>query len=506
MKNLIVLFLLSVVITNISAQQPAFITDSLDVYIQREMERWKIPGVAVAIVKNGKTVVTKGYGVSDIETKQKVDENTLFMIASNTKLFTASALAMLANDGKISMEDKVVDWIPYFKMHNETLTPMVTIEDILSHRLGFETFQGDFFNWGNNVSRKRIIENIGNNEVVYDFRDTWGYCNAGFVTAGEIIPAVTDTSWDDFILHNFFIPMEMNRSSTTYEKIVADKNACKAYTMSEGKLVKLGYDNLNNIAACASINSCVNDISHWMITQLDEGKYKGKEIISEQAIMDTRFPRSIVSDGQSGLFKSQHFDLYGLGVGLNDYEGRQLVWHTGGADGFVTTVCMIPDEELGISVLTNTDANYLFLAALYQIIEAYFDMPYRNLSSTFYGFYERNEKAKDQEISDWYATAAKGAKAELPLKEYAGTYYNSVYGKMEIKLEKGNLNMYFEHHPQLTGKLQLLKGNDFVCTYDPINWGVKEIPFAVENERVMSVTVTINDFIDFMPYEFIKED
>lgn len=144
MKNLIVLFLLSAVITNISAQQPAFITDSLDIYIQREMERWKIPGVAVAIVKNGKTVVTKGYGVSDIETKQKVDENTLFMIASNTKLFTASALAMLANDGKISMEDKVVDWIPYFKMHNETLTPMVTIEDILSHRLGFETFQGDF--------------------------------------------------------------------------------------------------------------------------------------------------------------------------------------------------------------------------------------------------------------------------------------------------------------------------------------------------------------------------
>ena len=504
MKN-VILILLILVITELSAQQPAFIVDSLEIYVKREMARWNIPAVGIAIVKDGKTIITKGYGINDLDNKQKTDENTLFMIASNTKIFTGTSIALLDYQGRISLEDKVTQYIPYFKMYDSNITQMVTIEDLLSHRLGFETFQGDFYNWNNNATRKEIIENISKNKPVYQFRDTWGYCNAAFVTAGQIVEVVTDTTWDDFINDHFFIPMEMNRSSTTYEKLVADKNACSAYTMFQNKLVELKYDNLNNIAPCASINSSANDLSHWLLTQLNDGTYQEKQIFPADVIAETRIPRSIVNDGRSSLYPSQHFDLYGLGIEMNDYEGRQMIWHTGGADGFVTAVCFIPDENLGIAVLTNTDANYFFLACLYQIIESYFQMPYRNLSEKYYSFYERNTKQTDKEINDWYDVAFKTSKPALPLNDYTGRYLSPVYGNMEIKLENGKLNMYFSHHPQLTGKLSPLGENNFVCTYDPINWGVKEIPFTVENGKIKSVTVTVNDFIDFMPYEFIKQ-
>ncbi|MBC8045429.1 MAG: serine hydrolase [Fimbriimonadaceae bacterium] len=382
---------------------------------------------------------------------------------------------------------------------------MVTIEDILSHRLGFETFQGDFYNWNNNATRKEIIQNIAKNKPAYDFRDTWGYCNAGFITAGEVIHAATDTTWEDFIQYNFFNPLGMNRSSLTHEKIVSDKNACKPYTMFQNKLVRLEYDNLNNIAPCGAINSCTNDLTHWLQLQINSGRYNGKQIFPAEVISETRIPRSIVSDGRSGLFTSQHFDLYGLGIGLNDYEGREIIWHTGGADGFVTTVCFIPEEKLGIAVLTNTDANYFFIACLYQIIESYFEVPYRNLSETFYTFYEGNNNAANEQIEAWYKQTAEISSTESELNKYTGKYKDDVYGNMEIKLEEGKLNMYFEHHPQLTGKLQSLGGNNFICTYDPINWGIKEIPFTVENGKVKSVSVTVNDFIDYGIYEFIKQ-
>lgn len=504
MKHKIFLsFFLLTGITSLHAQQPAFISDSLDMYIQREMQRWNIPGVAVAIVK-GNNVITKGYGVTNLETKQKVDESTLFMIASNTKIFTGTSLALLNYQGRLSLEDPVKRYLPYFKMYNDTLTGMVTLEDILSHRMGFETFQGDFYNWNNNATRKEIIQNMAKNKPAYQFRDTWGYCNAGFVAAGEVVHAVTDTTWEDFIIQHFFRPLEMNRSSVSHEKIVADKNACIPYTLSENTLVKLNYDNINNIGPCASINSCVKDLSHWLQLQLYNGTYKGKEIFPAEVIHDTRLPRSVVGDGHSGLFNSQHFDLYGLGIGITDYEGREILSHTGGADGFVTSVCFIPEDTLGIVVLTNTDANYFFLAAMYQIMEAYFGLPYRNLSATYYNFFERNNNEKNKQETA-LKNMASSFTNKTDIKKFTGKYKNDVYGEMEIKQEGGEAVMYFSHHPQLKGKLQQITESSFVCTYNPISWGMKEIPFTIENGKVKSLFVSVNDFIDFGVYEFKKE-
>jgi CubicO group peptidase (beta-lactamase class C family) len=456
-------------------------------------------------VKDNAVVVNRGFGVSNTATGQAADSNTLFMIASNSKLFTGTAMALLDYQGRLSLHDKVTEHLPYFSMYSDTITDMVTVEDLLTHRMGFETFQGDFFNWTGTISRKQVVENMAKNIPPHQFRDTWGYCNAGFVAAGEVLHAVTDTTWDEFIQTHFFDPLYMQRSSTTHQAIAGDNNAAVPYTMFRNELIQLNYDNVDNIAACGGINSCSNDLTHWLQMQLNYGNYKGVQVLPDAVVYETRIPRSIVGDGHSGLFVSQHFDLYGLGIEMNDYEGREMVWHTGGANGFVTSVCMIPDESLGIAILTNTDANYFFIACLYQIIEAYFEMPYRNLSEIFYGFYKMGADADMAEITAYYEEAATYQEQASDLKKFTGTYVNDVYGEMRVVYEGNALRLKFQHHPHLTGNLDAISENSFICTYDPVSWGVKEIPFTVENGVVISATVRVNDFIDFGEYVFIKK-
>jgi CubicO group peptidase (beta-lactamase class C family) len=209
--------------------QPSFVKDSLDQFINREMNRWNVPGLAIAIIKDTSVVMMKGYGYADIANKKKVDEQTLFQIASNSKAFTATALSMLEQQGKLSMSDKASKWIPYFKLEDQYASENTTIADLLSHKIGFQTFQGDFLNWGCNMKRKEIIENMRNLSPVYSFRDKFGYCNAAFLTAGEIIPAACDTSWDDFLKHRIFSPLQMTRTSTQWKQIDQDKLMLSLY-------------------------------------------------------------------------------------------------------------------------------------------------------------------------------------------------------------------------------------------------------------------------------------
>jgi CubicO group peptidase (beta-lactamase class C family) len=176
---------------------PSFVKDSMDNYVSRALGDWQIPGVAVCIIKNGKVVVMKGYGVKEINGVDKVDENTLFMIGSNSKAFTATALAMLDADKKLSLDDKVTKWIPQFKLDNKAAGEQAIVRDLLCHRIGFRTFQGDFTYWTSNLTRNEVIEKMSHIKAEYPFRTTWGYTNAAFVTAGEIIPKAIYAAWHE---------------------------------------------------------------------------------------------------------------------------------------------------------------------------------------------------------------------------------------------------------------------------------------------------------------------
>jgi len=482
---------------------PSFVKDSLDVYINRALADWQIPGLSVCIVKNGKVVVMKGYGVKELGTNDKVDENTLFMIGSNSKAFTATALAKLDAEKKFSLDDKVQKWLPDFKLYDPWVTKEASIRDLLCHRLGFETFQGDFMYFDSDLTTAEVREKMGLLKPMYGFRSKWGYTNSAFLTAGEIIPKVTGKSWAHFITDSIFKPLGMHNSLALSKDIKAASNKCAAHTVVMGELKKIPYGNIDNLAPAGSISSSVNDMSKWVIMQLNNGKLDGKEIIPASAIAQTRTPQSILGNG-GHLFNKSHFSLYGLGWFLEEYSGRKIVAHTGGVNGFVTSVCLVPEEKLGIIVFTNTDANNFYEALRNEIEDAYLGLPYRNYSKVYLGFQRADESEKAKQYKTIRDSIAMNPKTGLPLTAYAGEYLHNVYGKMNIKPEDSKLIMRFEHHNGRWGTLEPLGGNRFFCTYSDPLYGMKKLAFTVANNKVKSLTVKVADFVEFTPYEFIK--
>ncbi len=489
---------------------PSFVKDSLDHYVNRALTDWKIPGVSVCIIKNGKVVVMKGYGVKETGTNDNVDENTLFMIGSNSKAFTATALALLASEnlpagkaGKLSLDDQVQKWLPDFKLYDPWVAKEATIRDLLCHRLGFETFQGDFMYFDSDLTTAEVRDKMSRLKPLYGFRSKWGYTNSAFMTAGEIIPKVTGKSWADFVTERIFKPLGMNNTLALSKDIKTAANKCAAHTVVMGELKKIPYGNIDNLAPAGSISSSVNDMSKWVMMQLNNGRLDDKEIIPSTAIAETRTPQSILGNG-GHMFNKSHFSLYGLGWFLEEYAGRKIVAHTGGVNGFVTSVCLVPEEKLGIIVLTNTDANGFYEALRNEIEDAYLGLPYRNYSKVYLGFQQADEKKKEKQYKAIRDSIAMNPKPALPLTSYAGEYMHSVYGKMNIKTEDGKLIMRFEHHKGRYGTMEPLGGNRFFCTYSDPLYGMKNLEFTVANKKVKSLTVKVADFVEFTPYEFMK--
>lgn len=500
MKKLFSSFALCVLIGTLAAQQPAFITDSLPIYMQREMAAWNIPGAAVAVVKDGKVIVSQGYGVKEQGKPDKVDDETLFQIASCSKAFTATAIAMLHVEHKLSLDDSVVKFIPGFRLYETYTTNNCTVRDLLTHRIGLQTFQGDFANWGSDFTRTEIVGQLAKNKPVFGFRAAYGYCNMGYVAAGEVILAASGITWDQFVHDKFFVPLKMNRSSTTYEELLADKNKCTAHTYWQGQNITVPYDNINNMGAAGSINSCVKDLANWLLCQLDSGRFDGQRVIPFAALAETRKAQVPLP----ARAKGSHLGAYALGWQTMDYNGVQPYWHNGGTSGFVTTVCFIPELNLGIVVLTNNDQNNLINALRMQIIDAYLKQPYKNYSQLSLVPSLKARAEEDKEIAGWQAKVKSAPQLPVAAKEFAGTYVNPVYGKMLVVEQKGKLTCMFEHHPKYFGSLEFMGDSTFLCTFSTPLWGIKQAPFKLENGKVTAITISVADFLDMMPYEFRK--
>ena len=496
----------SVVLLILSLQlhaQPGFIKDSLDSYINRGMKDWDVPGLSIVIVKDGKIAYMKGFGVRDVETKEPVDENTLFMIASNTKLFTGTALALLDYRGKLSLNDKVTKYFPDYRLYDSTATQLVTIRDLLSHHLGTKTFQGDFTFWNTNLSRGEIMHRMRYLKPSAQFRLDYGYCNSCFLAAGQVIPKVTRQPWEVFVYDSIVIPLDMNNTHMMSAGISERKNVATPYTTSfTNKLTAVPYDQWDNLGPAASIISCVSDLSHWLMFQLDSGRYNNKQILPFAVLQKTRDVNTVVSSRKSGIFPT-HFRGYGLGVVTADYNGRQIYYHTGGAGGMVSNVCFVPEEKLGIAILTNNDNQNFFEALRYQILDAYLGVPYinRSLQQLPASLNGQNETLK--QISDW-KKRVKGNTPPLPFSTYVGEYTHELYGKINISQQQNKLVIRFGTHPNLIGTLDYMDNDEWLLQFNNIEFGIFTTKFNVTNGKVISVPIKVNDFVEYDPYVFEK--
>ncbi|HVW97118.1 MAG TPA: serine hydrolase [Mucilaginibacter sp.] len=480
-----------------------FIRDSLDYYINSAMTKWRIPGAAVCIVKDDKIVLMKAYGIKELGLPAKVDINTLFMIGSNTKAFTATALAILQNDKKLSLDDRVNKYIPQFRLDNKPADE-VLVRDLLCHRLGFQTFQGDFTFYNTNLTRSEIIKRLGMMKPAYPFRTKWGYTNAAFLTAGEIIPAVIGKPWEVYIKENIFAPLGMSNTLALTADMPKSLNRTVPHTLIDGRLSPIPYCQIDGLAPAGAISSSVNDMSKWVSALLDDGKVGPRQIIPAAAIQATRQPQDIVGSIRH-LGGEMNYELYGLGWFLQDYEGHRLVMHDGGVNGYLSSVTLVPQDHLGIIILTNTDQNDLFEALRWEIMDAYFDLPYRDYSDTYLTDFKRyaaEELERDKKLRD---TVALNLKPALSPHSYTGKYVNNLYGSLTITQGQNNdLEIRFEHHTRMYVKLQPLGGNRFYATFSDPTLGKAVFPFTVQNGAVKGLRVKVADFVERDPYDFTK--
>lgn len=434
----------------------------LDSYVSNSMKTFAVPGMAVAIVKDGKVLVAKGYGVRKLGGATPVDEYTTFGIGSNTKAFTTAALAQLVDQGKLAWDDPVYQRLPGFVMYDPYVSHEMTIRDLLTHRSGMGLGEGDLLFWpATTYTRDDIVYRLRFMKPHSSFRSRFAYDNLLYMTAGQIIPAVTGTSWDEYVRQHIFVPLDMKHSSTTNAGAKTDGKGNLAYPHSvvDGKLQVVPFENLDNVGPAGSINSCAEDMAKWVQLQLNHGKFadgegrlfsevQQKQMWSAQTILPVGDPPAPLA----GL--KANFADYALGWTLQDYHGHKLIGHTGGVAGFVSRVMLVPEENLGVVVLTNAEEDGAFDAILYHVLDYYFHLPSTDWIAAYKSVRDMEETDAAETMKKSESGRAANSKPSLPPDKYAGVYTDAWYGPITIRMENGGLIISFDHTPGMVGDLQ----------------------------------------------------
>jgi CubicO group peptidase (beta-lactamase class C family) len=469
LRRIEIVFLAAALATSAAAQSPAPTTapPDLDSYVASSMKTFDVPGMAVAIVKDGKIVAAKGYGLRKLGDATPVDEFTLFGIGSNTKAFTTAALATLIDEGKLSWDDPVYQRLPGFVMYDPYVSHEMTIRDLLTHRSGMGLGEGDLLFWPHSTyTREEIIHKLRFMKPASSFRSHYAYDNLLYMTAGQIIPAVTGTSWDDYIRQHIFTPLGMNHSNVTNANIKPGDNIAFPHSRMDGKLQVIHFEVLDNAGPAGAINSCAADMAKWIQLQLNRGKFIDHDghLFTEQRSKEMWTPQTIlpVGDPPPGLAGLKaNFADYALGWGLRDYHGRKLVGHTGGVAGFVSRVMLVPEENLGIVVLTNAEEGGAFDSILYHVLDHYFQLPPTDWIAAFKTLKDTEEKEAAETMKKAEGARAADSKPSLPLDKYAGVYNDAWYGPITIRMDNGALVITFDHTPTMVGNLQLWQHDTF---------------------------------------------
>lgn len=509
-RILLTLFLSILVLPNIVLAQELDI-NKLDKYIENAREEWGIPGMAVAVVKDGKVILAKGYGYRNVEATKKVDKNTLFAIASNSKAFTTSALAILVDEGKINWEDKVIDYLPWFKMYDPYVTANMTIRDLVSHRSGLNTFSGDLLWYYTNYSTEEVVKRAQHLKPKYGFREHFGYQNIMFATAGLILEKVTGETWQNYVENNFLNKLGMSNSNTSVTKLDLKKNVATPYHVGiDGIPIAINYLNWDNCEAAAGINSSVSDMAKWITFQLNNGKLNEEQIISDNQIWELRKLTTPTDVSRSSFINNPniHFNGYGLGWNIYDYNGKKVINHGGGSDGMISKVAMIPEENFGLVILTN-DINYLPSALTYQIFDMYFGNENKDWSKKYLEYYKNSLKQDDDRDAKMEVERIKNTKPSFDLNSYTGKYTDSTYGSISVVLENEKLVLKYLPAEGLVGDLKHYH-------YDVFTIKLRDVPslptgtvqfFMDEKGKVKSLKVDIpNPDFYFDEFDFVKEE
>jgi CubicO group peptidase (beta-lactamase class C family) len=442
----------------------------VDAFVDKVLKDFEVPGISLAIVKDGKVILAKGYGVRKLGEDKPVDEHTLFGIASNTKAFTATAIGMLVEDGKLEWDAKVINYLPWFQMSDPFVTRELTVRDLLVHRSGLGLGAGDLLWWPpSTYEPKEIARRLRYIPLATSFRNAYAYDNVLYLVAGQLIEAVSGTTWENFITTRILKPAGMEETVILGPGAAKRGEAAATHARVDGIVQGVDPFTADNINPAAGLNTNARDIAKWMIVQLDSGRSaEGTKLFSPRTTRElwklvTPVP---IGDPPPGLpFLRPNFNGYALGFGVRDYRGKKIVSHTGGLPGYVSRLTMVPEIKLGIAVLTNQESGNAFNAVTYEVLDKYLGAPAMDWEATFLGFEERGDSmtaAREKEIK---ASRDSTRHPSLPLGKYAGKYTDAWYGDITVSNDGGKLSIGFSHTPSLTGELVPWQYDTFVARW-----------------------------------------
>ncbi len=416
-----------------------------DRYVASAMQQWKVPGLALAVVRNDSVVFARGYGVRTLGTTDRVDERTLFAIGSASKAFTAAALGMLVDQGRLAWDDRAGDRLPGFRLYDAYASQELRLRDLLSHRSGLE--RGDLLWYGSSLSRDEIVRRVRFLEPSWSFRSRFGYQNLMYLAAGQVIARTSGMSWDDFIAQRIFRPLGMTSSNTSVRALAGQPNVATPHAEIDDTVRTVPWRDIDNIAPAGSINSHVLDMAQWVRLHLGDGQFAGQRLLSSAVVRAMQAPHSIVpTEGvYARLFPESNFTVYGLGWFLQDHRGRRIMHHGGNIDGMSALVAMIPSEHLGLVVLTNLNGTQLPIALMYRIFDAHLGAPAKDWSTDLRTALEpllREGREQEQRAERERVT---GTRPSHPLADYAGRYVDpdSLYGELQVSSDGDRLQVRY---------------------------------------------------------------
>ena len=468
----------------------------LDDYVTRAMKDWDVPGLAIAVIKDDRVVLAKGYGVREVGKPEPVDERTLFAIGSSSKAFTAAAVAMLVDEKKLKWDDPATQYLPGFQLYDPYVTRELTVRDLLSHRVGLD--RGDPLWYATTYDREEILRRIRYLKPASSMRSRFGYQNIMFLAAGQVVRSVTGTEWDDFVRERIFVPLGMNDTGTSVRTLSRSHDVAAPHSRFDGKVVAIPYRNIDNIAPAGAINSNVVDMAKWVRLQLGNGTYAGKELISAAAVKEMTTPQTVIrlEDQWAVWYPDAHFLSYGFGWFLSDYHGRKLVDHGGSIDGMRALVAMLPEEKLGVVILTNLSGSILSVPLSRRIFDAYLGAPARDWSAEMLKSVNALEAQARAAAAKVESERVTGTKPSVALDKYAGEYQNEMYGDAAVALDKDNGKLTLRRGPGFTGALDHWHYDVFRVTWSDRQMGRQFVSFRLDQKgRIAEMNIeSLGDF------------
>ena len=453
----------------------AGVPPGIDAAVARIMKSFEVPGLALAIVKDGRAVLAKGYGVRKLGDPAPVDSRTLFGIASNTKVFTATALGLLVEEGKIAWDAPVVDYLPWFMMYDPYVTRELTVRDLLVHRSGLGLGAGDLLWWPeSSYNREDITRRLRFIKPATSFRSAYAYDNVLYLVAGEVIKAVSGRSWEDFVSERILKKVGMTESNVRHSAAAEGGNVATPHARVEGTVRPIAPFTSDNTNPAGGINSGAEDMAKWMLVRLNRGKLPdGTALYSERTARQIEAPvtiqPSLPPPAELAPLRS-NFAAYALGLGVRDYRGQRVLTHTGGLPGYVSIVTLLPERNLGVAVLTNAESTAAFSALMWQIVDHDLGAPATDWTAAYLKLKTGSEAETAAALGKSAAARDASSKPSLPLAKYAGIYTDAWYGDIAIEEAGGRLVMRFTRTPALVGDMEHWQYDTFV-----VRWRDREL-------------------------------